>query len=240
MRILFYTTLALTCVVTTFAQSGPQTSSDYAARIEAYLLSHGSSLEAATDAGALLSLGRGGEPFTVELWPDSIGFAPPTEQTIPPLVEAEQSVALAKAEAVVAEKLAVQDAKPFEQKVLENEYFDIADEIAALAGKPALETTGRKSWNATKKSIEEVKLSKKAPSERGTGLEGGSGEVTEPPPVEAGSADDLLVINELQSSLLMVEAALRSYDPQWLILAQRHVLTGKDNKPDPLNPEVKQ
>ena len=100
------------------------------------------------------------------------------------------------------------DSKPLSRKLLENEWFDLADEIALAAGDSPVAEADARDLSKLRAKLKKAKASKDAAAGPG----------------KKAKADDLLEINELRGRLLLIDAELRTYDPQWAARAERHVL----------------
>ena len=124
-----------------------------------------------------------------------------------PVRDGDFAAAAAELDSVVSgNALAEQDAKPETRKLLENEYFDLVDEIARAAGDPPPAEADAKDLGKVRAALKKAKNSKDAAA--------GSG--------KKAKADDLLEINELRGRLLLIDAELSAEDPGWKKNAKRH------------------
>ena len=117
------------------------------------------------------------------------------------------AAAAAELDSVSAEIAAAeQDSKPLSRKLLENEWFDLADEIALAAGDPPMPEADARDLPKLHAKLKKAKDAKDAAAGAG----------------KKAKADDLLEINELRGRLLLIDAELSAEDPGWKKNAKRH------------------
>lgn len=119
-----------------------------------------------------------------------------------------KDVATAQAELESLEAASAQEDKSPETKALENEFFDLVDEIALAAGDPPMAEADAKDLGKVRAKLKKAKNAKDAASGAG----------------KKAKADDLLELSELRGRLLLLDAELSAEDPGWKKNAKRHVL----------------
>lgn len=123
------------------------------------------------------------------------------------LAAAEAALAAILAETQEMSDFEAQDAKSEAQRLLENEYFSLVEEIYAAAGEEAPDLEAAKNLGAAR-----AKIAKARKNKPGTGQ--GSKK----------TADDALEFLDMQLELQSLDLELRGYDPDWRRLARKHVL----------------
>ena len=124
------------------------------------------------------------------------------------LAAAEAALAARLAETAAEDEQILQDAKSGSRKLLENEWFDLVDEIALAAGDPPPAEADAKDLGKVRAKLKKAKDAKDAASGAG----------------KKAKADDLLELSELRGRLLLLDAELSAEDPGWKKNAKRHVL----------------
>lgn len=125
-----------------------------------------------------------------------------------PVREGDLAAAAAELDSVSAEVAAAeQDSKPLSRKLLENEFFDLVDEIALAAGDPPPAEADAKDLGKVRAKLKKAKAAKDAAAGQG----------------KKAKADDLLELSELRGRLLLLDAELSAEDPGWKKNAKRHV-----------------
>lgn len=144
-----------------------------------------------------------GNVLSVDWDEASVGVPAPDLDALP----GEEASVAAEAALAEAKDAAFQDAKPLEQKLLENAYFDAVETVYSLDGAAA----------PTKEEARDLKkVSSRVKSARGKLSGTGQGGKK--------TADDYLAIDDARSSILLIDAQLRDFDPQWRARAKRHVV----------------
>jgi len=123
------------------------------------------------------------------------------------LAAAEAALAAILAEAQELDDFEAQDAKSEDQRVLENEYFALVDQIYAAAGEEAPSLEEAKNLGQAR-----AKIAKARGSKPGTGQGNKK------------SADDVIEFLDMQLKLQAIDLELRGYDPNWRRLAKKHAL----------------
>ena len=100
----------------------------------------------------------------------------------------------------------VQEKKSGPRTLLENEWFDLVDEIALAAGDPPPAEADAKDLGKVRAKLKKAKDAKDAASGAG----------------KKAKADDLLELSELRGRLLLLDAELSAEDPGWKKNAKRH------------------
>ena len=170
--------------------------------VEAYLESRGApSAHALFASGRVVLVDDGSGELRIGAW-DVPGIPRPGDGELPSDVE----VTAFKATKAAAKAQAEQDAKPLSRKLLENEWFDLADEIALAAGDPPMPEADARDLSKLRAKLKKAKGAKDAAAGAG----------------KKAKADDLLEINELRGRLLLIDAELSAEDPGWKKNAKRH------------------
>lgn len=198
MRILFF--CVLLAATATFG-GGPSRE-----QVEAYLVSQGRSFTAArqafevdSTAGPEVGLVQTYGDVFIALWAVE-GVEQPDSGALPSYEEALEILA-------AAQDVELQDAKSQDQKILENEYFALVEEIYDSAGEEAPDLETAKNLGQAR-----AKIAKARQNKSGTGQ---GGEKT---------ADDVLEFLDMQMRLQALELELRGYDPNWRSNAKKHEL----------------
>ena len=198
MRILFF--CVLLAATATFG-GGPSRE-----QVEAYLVSQGRSFTAArqafevdSTAGPEVGLAQTYGDVFIAWWAVE-GVEQPDSGALPSYEEALEILA-------AAQDVELQDAKSQDQKILENEYFALVEEIYDSAGEEAPDLETAKNLGQAR-----AKIAKARQNKPGTGQ---GGEKT---------VDDVLEFLDMQMRLQALELELRGYDPNWRRLARKHVL----------------
>lgn len=124
------------------------------------------------------------------------------------LAAAEAALAVRLAETAAEDERILQDAKPESRRLLENEWFDLADEIALAAGDSPMAEADARDLSKLRAKLKKAKDAKDAAAGAGAG--------------KKAKADDLLELNELRGRLLLIDAELSAEDPGWKKNAKRH------------------
>ena len=189
------------CFITCFLFAAPCFAAISASRIEAYLERQGRQGAKALFSDGSVVLVDEGDGVRIGRWLVP-GVAEPAESELPS--EEESSIILEEA---------FQSAKPTAQRVLENEYFALVEEIYVAAGEepPSLE-------EAKDLGQARAKIAKARQGKPGTGQGNKK------------TADDALEFLDMQLKLQSLDLELRGYDPDWRRLAKKHVL--EQEKPE--------
>ena len=122
------------------------------------------------------------------------------------LAAAEAALAARLAETAAEDEQILQDSKSLSRKLLENEWFDLADEIALAAGDSPVAEADARDLSKLRAKLKKAKDAKDAAAGQS----------------KKAKADDLLEINELRGRLLLIDAELSAEDPGWKKNAKRH------------------
>ena len=198
MRILFF--CVLLAATATFG-GGPSRE-----QVEAYLVSQGRSFTAArqafevdSTAGPEVGLAQTYGDVFIAWWAVE-GVEQPDSGALPSYEEALEILA-------AAQDVELQDAKSQDQKILENEYFALVEEIYDAAGEEAPDLETAKNLGQAR-----AKIAKARQNKPGTGQGNKK------------TADDALEFLDMQLRLQALELELRGYDPNWRGNAKKHEL----------------
>ena len=174
----------------------------YRDRIRAHVFSKGVDADGELSSGRLVLGSHGGRDLYVASW-DVPGVPRPLDGELPSYSD---SVAILEGVAE-SKELARQAAKSQDQKILENEYFALVEEIYDAAGEEAPDLETAKNLRQAR-----AKIAKARQNKPGTGQ---GGEQT---------VDDVLEFLDMQVRLQGLDLELRGYDPNWRGNAKKHEL----------------
>lgn len=179
---------------------------DLALRVGGYLAAAG--VDPGLSSRGVFYVRYPGGPLQLSGWDENLlGVPRPEESELPSLAEAESAIVVFKAAKAAAKEQAAQNAKSQDQKILENEYFALVEEIYDAAGEEAPDLETAKNLGQAR-----AKIAKARQNKLGTGQGGKK------------TADDMLEFLDMQVRLQGLDLELRGYDPNWRGNAKKHEL----------------